>query len=251
VLDLGFDGERTSQVSLLIALFLNVCFQLNVAVLDDSQVLVTDYRGVLELYRSNGGTWEMLAAFPFSAIAHLAGVDVSIVNWLSLNQMLMVIRVFLLERKRLQVRCLHVGQSVRCAWVGWCMLSRCCACVRSLSSVELCDVLIECVVQSMMTENSLILTIGLLGLIHILTCVWFYMGDFDETGWYKLYFKELQLDAEAEAALASPTAASTAPPEAILDYAFEKNPRVRVALRISGLCCRRCVEAVMVCLCTE
>jgi hypothetical protein len=92
-----------SQVTLLIALFLNVCFQLNVAVLDDAQVLVTDYRGVLEMYRSNGGTWEMLAAFPFSAIAHVAGINTGLVNWLSLNQMLMVVRVFLLERKRLQV----------------------------------------------------------------------------------------------------------------------------------------------------
>jgi hypothetical protein len=37
--------------------------------------------------------------------------------------------------------CLHVGRSVRCAWVGWCVLSQCCVRVRSLSSVELCDVL--------------------------------------------------------------------------------------------------------------
>ena len=38
--------------------------------------------------------------------------------------------------------CLHVGKSVRCAWDGWCVLSRCCVYVRSLSSVELCDVLL-------------------------------------------------------------------------------------------------------------
>jgi len=30
--------------------------------------------------------------------------------------------------------CLHVGQLIRCAWVGWCVLSRCCVCVSS----ELC-----------------------------------------------------------------------------------------------------------------
>jgi len=41
----------------------------------------------------------------------------------------------------LHVGCLHVGKSVRCAWGGWCVLSRCCVCVRSLSSVELCDAL--------------------------------------------------------------------------------------------------------------
>lgn len=92
----------------------------------------------------------------------------------------------------------------------------------------------------MMMENSFLLTIGLLGLIHILTCVWFYMGDFDERGWYKLHFKELQTDAEAEAALASPTAASTTPPEAILDYAFEKNARVRVDLKK-----KRCAAVVV------
>ena len=28
--------------------------------------------------------------------------------------------------------CPHVGQSVRCAWVGWCVLSRCCVCVPRL-----------------------------------------------------------------------------------------------------------------------
>jgi hypothetical protein len=80
----------------------------------------------------------------------------------------------------------------------------------------------------MMTENSFFLTIGLLGLIHILTCVWFYIGDFDENGWYKRHLKELQMDAEAETALAL---ASTTPPEAVLDYAFEKNARVRVELK--------------------
>ena len=41
-------------------------------------------------------------------------------------------------------RCLQVGESVRCAWDGWCVLSRCCVCVRSLSSVELCGVRVCC-----------------------------------------------------------------------------------------------------------
>jgi len=27
------------------------------------------------------------------------------------------------------VACLHVGKSVRCAWVDWCVLSQCCVCV--------------------------------------------------------------------------------------------------------------------------
>jgi hypothetical protein len=134
-LNIGFTTDlwETSwylELSLLIALFLNVLFQLNVAVVDDSGALVTDFRGVLELYRNNGGTWEMLAAFPFSAIAHVAGVDVGVVNWMSLNQMFMVVRVFLLERKRL---------------------------------------------QSMMMDSSIILMVFLLMLVHVLTCIWFFM----------------------------------------------------------------------------
>ena len=36
--------------------------------------------------------------------------------------------------------CTRVSQ-VLCAWDGWCVLFRRCVCVRSLSSVELCDVL--------------------------------------------------------------------------------------------------------------
>ena len=101
------------EATLTFMLCFNVAFQLNLAYRDANGALVTDSRLILENYRSKGGYYEMLAAFPFSAIAFLAGYSTSTTNWFSLSQMFIVIRVAMLEAKRLQVRV--------CAWEesGW------------------------------------------------------------------------------------------------------------------------------------
>lgn len=198
------------EATLTFLLCFNVAFQLNLAYRDANGALVTDSRLILEHYRSQGGYYEMLAAFPFSAIAYAAGYSRETTNWFSLTQLLIVIRVAMLEAKRLQVRACVLGKSAGAAFRAASfprILAACCAevpssrvarlesrrdselahlCKRARTRSNMLGPTHQPLQLQIMLENSGILVLILISLIHVLACIWFYIGTASD-GWFTVH----------------------------------------------------------------